>query len=284
MGMSQAFPFRAPYSGVVCFSFLCGLLLLWNVGGDAAPVWRELEAGLQFASFPPPRAENDAGIDILRIDPALFRFSLHSVSAEAPTPHALSVWAEREDLVMAINASMYLPDHTTSTGYLRYGAYVNNPKIHGKFGAFFVAEPDAPDLPRAAILDRECDPWEERLPRYMLVAQNYRLIDAAGKVLWLPGGAEHSIAAVGQDRQGHILFIHCRVPMAGEAFAAFLLALPLDVRSLMYVEGGSQASMFVRCPTFRRLWIGQSSMPFLSPPENGMALPNIIGVRRRSGE
>ena len=69
--------------------------------------------------------------------------------------------------------------------------------------------------------------------------------------------------------------------MTGEAFAAALLRLPLALRSLMYVEGGSQAAMLVRCSGLRRLWIGQSSMAFLHPPESGSALPNILGARRR---
>ena len=280
--MGKLFPLRAFFfPRLLHWACLCCVLLLWTVRGEAAPPWQELEAGLQFASFPPAGPENATSIDVLRIDPALFRFSLHSISAEGPEPHSLSVWAEQHDLVLAINASMYLPDHTTSTGYLRYGAHVNNPKVHSKFGAFFVAEPDTPDLPPAAILDRARDPWEERLPHYLLVAQNYRLIDTEGKALWLPGGPEHSIAAVGQDRQGHILFIHCRAPMTGEAFAVELLRMPIELRSLMYVEGGSQAAMLVRCPKLRRLWLGQSSITFLHLPEKGTALPNVLGVRRR---
>ena len=270
---------------ILCLFFsgamLCCLALLCAPRGAASPLWQELEAGLHFAAFASSQEESAASIDILRIDPELFSFSLHSAGAEGPASRPLSAWAEQEDLVLAINASMYLPDRVTSTGYLRYGAYVNNPRIHGKFGAFFVAGPDTPDLPQAAVLDRDSDPWTERLPRYKLVVQNYRLIDTEEKTLWLPGGPEHSIAAVGQDRQGHILFIHCRVPMTGEAFAAALLRAPLALRSLMYVEGGSQAAMLVRCPTLRRLWIGQSSMAFLHSPENGSALPNVLGVRRR---
>ncbi|MCL2122537.1 MAG: phosphodiester glycosidase family protein [Desulfovibrionaceae bacterium] len=284
MGMLQAYSFCALYFRVFLFSCLCCLLPAGALCSDADPVWQELEAGLQFASFASSQAESAANIDIVRIDPALFRFSLHSAGAEGPASHSLLGWAEQEDLVLAINASMYLPDRVTSTGYLRYGDHVNNPRIHNKFGAFFVAEPDMPDLPQAAILDRERDTWAEQLPRYMLVIQNYRLIDTDGKVLWLPGGAEHSIAAVGQDRQGHILFIHCRDPMTGEAFAAALLRMPLVLRSLMYVEGGSQAAMLVRCPKLRRLWIGQSSMLFLHPPENGNTLPNVLGVRRRAAK
>ena len=280
MGIFRFFPFRATACAACLLSFLCCLLPAGGLRGAAAPLWEELEAGLQFASLP-AQTENAASIDMLRIDPALFRFSLHSASAGDPAPHSLPAWAEREKLALAINASMYLPDFVTSTGYLRYGSHVNNPRIHNKFGAFFVAEPDTPDLPQAAILDRECDPWEKYLPRYRLVAQNYRLIDTNGRVLWLPGGPEHSIAAVGQDKQGHILFIHCRAPMTGEAFAAALLRMPLALRSLMYVEGGSQAAMLVSCPRLRRLWLGKSSVAFWSPPEGGGALPNILGARRR---
>ena len=278
MGILRVFSSNA----LSCRAFLFACLLMTGVArGDAAPGWQELEAGLQFASFVPSEADSAANVDILRIDPDFFRFSLHSVSAEGSAPHSLPGWAEHADLALAINASMYLPDHVTSTGYLRYGPHVNNPGIHSKFGAFFVAEPDVPDLPKAAILDRESDPWTERLPRYTLVIQNYRMIDTDGKSLWLPGGPEHSIAAVGQDKQGHILFIHCRAPMTGEAFAAALLRMPLALRSLMYVEGGSQAAMLVSCPKLRRFWIGQSSRSFLHPSENGAALPNVLGARRR---
>ena len=281
MSVLRFFSSRACFFRLILCSFLCFLPLAGALRSDAASLWQELETGLQFASFALSQEENAPRIDIIRVDPALFRFSLHSASAERLGPYSLSAWAEQEELVLAINASMYLPDRVTSTGYLRYGAHVNNPRIHSKFGAFFVAEPDTPELPSAAILDRERDPWEARLPRYMLVVQNYRLIDTEGKALWQPGGPEHSIAAVGQDRQGHILFIHCRAPMSGEAFASALLRAPIALRSLMYVEGGSQAAMLVRCPKLHRLWLGQSGLAFLDPPGNGSVLPNVLGARRR---
>ncbi|MEI3478052.1 MAG: hypothetical protein V8Q84_01855 [Bilophila sp.] len=60
---------------------------------------------------------------------------------------SLGEWARRKDLVAAINASMYLPDGVTSTGYLRAGDVINNGRIASLFGAFFVAGPDAGDLP-----------------------------------------------------------------------------------------------------------------------------------------
>jgi hypothetical protein len=244
--------------------------------------WREVEPGLQLGVFLNADGDDAVAIDALRIDPSFFLFSLHSAGEGKSPLRTLSEWAEQEDLALAINAGMYLPDRKTGTGYTRYGNYVNNPRIHSKFGAFFVARPDSPELAPAAVLDRERDPWKELLPRYGLIIQNYRLIDANGRALWLPGGPAHSIAAVGQDAEGKILFIHCRTPMTGQDFAASLLRLPLGLRSLMYVEGGFQAGMLVRSPNLQRLWSGYSVAGFLHLRESGGALlPNVLGARRR---
>ena len=198
------------------FLALCPLAL-YSPALSAESGWRELEPGLSFGDF---SSDNDIAIDALRLDPAFFNFSLHSAGEDGSPPRALSAWAEQENLAAAVNASMYLPDRATSTGYMRFGRYINNHRINGKFGAFFVATPDSPDLPQAAVLDRESDPWETLLPRYTLAIQNYRLIDGNGRVLWLPGGPAHSCAAVGQDTDGHILFIYCRTPLTGQEFAA----------------------------------------------------------------
>ena len=260
------------------FLALCPLAL-YSPALSAESGWRELEPGLSFGDF---SSDNDIAIDALRLDPAFFNFSLHSAGEDGSPPRALSAWAEQENLAAAVNASMYLPDRATSTGYMRFGRYINNPRINGKFGAFFVATPDSPDLPQAAVLDRESDPWETLLPRYTLAIQNYRLIDGNGRVLWLPGGPAHSCAAVGQDTDGHILFIHCRTPLTGQEVAAALLRLPLKLRALMYVEGGSQASMLVRSPGLRRLWVGSSGAYLPDLREYAEApLPNVLGMRRK---
>lgn len=81
---------------------------------------------------------------------------------------------------------MYLPDGVTSTGYLRTGETVNNGRVVSKFGAFFVAGPDSPDLPGADLLDRSTDDWENLLPHYTMVVQNYRMISSDRRLLWKP--------------------------------------------------------------------------------------------------
>lgn len=118
--------------------------------GTAAPAWTQLEPGLAFGEF--QLNDSEARLTALRIDPARFDFILCASSQDGRPARALSDWGEQYDLTAAINASMYLPDGSTSTGYMRQGGHVNNKRLVQRFGAFFVARPDSPNLPPAAIL------------------------------------------------------------------------------------------------------------------------------------
>ena len=241
--------------------------------------WRELEPGLSFREF----QIRDGGMEIaaLRIDPARFIFTLCASSLDGRPARTLREWGEQYDLTAAINASMYLPDGKTSTGYLRQGEHVNNRRMAERFGAFFVAGPDRPGLPDAAILNRDAHDWRELLPHYALVIQNYRMINNERNILWSPGGPMYSISAVAEDGTGHILFLHCREPVEAHAFAQHLLRLPLDVRTVMYVEGGGQAGLLVRSRSLRRELAGKPSSPFFVTGNLRAPLPNVLGVRAK---
>lgn len=252
-----------------------------RVGIDAqgGAQWLALEPGLDFGEF---RLQGgDFRLTALRIDPEKFDFELCASSADGKGPRTLDTWGEERDLVAAINASMYREDGTTSTGYMRGGGHVNNPRLVDRFGAFFVAGPDAADLPRAAIIDRDMPDWKERIGRYDLVIQNYRMINADRRILWSPGGPLYSISAVAQDGAGHILFLHSRAPVEAYAFAQQLLHLPLDVRTVMYVEGGAQAGLLVRSHSLRRDMGGLHAPSLLVTGNLKALLPNVLGVRRK---
>lgn len=246
------------------------------------PPWETLEKGLQLGLFP-ARFNKNAPFEVvvLRIDPALYDFTVETATAEG---HSLSLeeWAQRKDLVAAVNASMYLPDGVTSTGYLRAGEVVNNGRVVSRFGAFFVAGPDSADLPGANLLDRTTDDWKTLLGRYGMVVQNYRLIGADRRLLWKAGGPQHSISAVARDGDGFILFILCREPLTGVDFGTLLLALPLDVGPVMYTEGGSQAGLIVRTPVRQEVWMGRYLSEFWATGNRNAPLPNVIGVRRKA--
>ncbi len=267
------------------------ILLLLSLGGGwsraedpqsgvpSALSWREHKPGLDVGSA------GDDGLLILRIDPKLWRFSLHMASREGAAL-SLGDWAARRGLEAGINASMYLPDNKTSTGYMRGDGHVNNPHVGGRLGAFFAAEPaaDAPaGLPEAAIYERENPSLQSLLASYTVVVQNYRLIDGEGKILWNSGGPLHSIAAVAADTAGRILFILVAKPMPAADFAVLLQGCGLSLKAVMYVEGGAQAGIFLRehgpnAPV--TVWKGRQSL--LNIEGNPAApLPNIIGVSPR---
>ena len=252
-----------------------------KIGIDAqgAPQWLTLEPGLDFGEF---RLEGgDFRLTALRIDPAHFDFLLCASSADGKGPRALDAWGREKDLVAAINASMYREDGATSTGYMRGAGHVNNPRLVERFGAFFVAGPDSDGLPQAAIVDRDMPDWRERLDQYDLVLQNYRMINADRRILWSPGGPLYSISAVAQDGTGRILFLHSRAPVEAYAFAQQLLHLPLDVRTVMYVEGGAQAGLLVRAHSLRREMGGVHAPSLLVTGNLKALLPNVLGVRRK---
>lgn len=255
-----------------------------KVGIDAqgGAQWLALEPGLDFGEFRLEGAE--FRLTVLRIEPERFDFLLCASSADGKGPRALDTWGQERDLVAAINASMYLPDGATSTGYMRDAGHINNPRLVERFGAFFVARPDSDDLPPAAIVDRDAPDWKERIAHYDLVIQNYRMINADRRILWSPGGPIYSISAVAQDGAGRILFLHSRTPVEAYAFAQQLLHLPLDVRTVMYVEGGAQAGLLVRSHSLRRELGGVHAPSLLVTGNLKALLPNVLGVRRKNGD
>ncbi|MBD5416371.1 MAG: phosphodiester glycosidase family protein [Desulfovibrio sp.] len=252
-----------------------------GIDAEGGAQWLTLEPGLEFGEF---RLEGgDFRLTALRIDPEKFEFELCASSADGKGPRTLDAWGEERGLVAAINASMYREDGSTSTGYMRGAGHVNNGRLVDRFGAFFVAGPKTAGLPAAAIVDRDMPDWKERIGQYDLVIQNYRMINADRRILWSPGGPLYSISAVAQDGEGRILFLHSRAPVEAYAFAQQLLHLPLDVRTVMYVEGGAQAGLLVRSHSLRREMGGMHAPSLLVTGNLKAQLPNVLGVRRKDG-
>ncbi len=242
--------------------------------------WKHKLPGLDLAevelkTFPP---NTEGQLRIVRINPNFFQFCLHSIGKTKSYPKTLAQWAHEAKLVSAINASMYLPDGQTSTGYMRSGDYTNNPKRVSKFGAYFLAQPRNKKLISARIVERNHPQLEQLLKEYTMVIQNYRLISAKRNILWSKGGQKHSISAVGEDKKGNILFFHCAKPLDAHSFAEIILKLPLYIQTVMYVEGGVQAGMVLRVNEEEFFWGGRHPAEFFLG-NVGVALPNILGVK-----
>ena len=190
----------------------------------------------------------------------------------------LAELAEKENLVAATNAGMFQQDRLTSTGYLKNATHTNNAHIAANLGAFFVAGSGKERLPSARLIDRHEGDWQSEIARYDIVMQNYRMNAVGGEVLWKRRDRLHSMSVLSQDVQGRIYFIFCPDMVQGTDFAAALLALPLQLRTLMYLEGGSESALLVRTGGVAKV---ETGLP-LWGGGSGILLPNVLGLRRRA--
>lgn len=247
--------------------------------------WHTLEPGLDLAAFAAPlRAEiGDSLIRVLRIDPA--RFDLRLLSAAAPDQRArLSArqWCERNGLAAAINASMYQSDYRTAVSLMTTKAYTNNPRV-SRDKAVLAFDRLDDGVPPVQIIDRQLQDFDALRPRYGTLVQSIRMVSLSGENVWQPQPTRWSTAAIGIDRQGRTLFIHVRSPYSTHDLINVLLALPIDLRNAMYVEGGTEAQLFVTSGAQTYEFIGMYDNGFLDADTSAPAwpVPNVVGVARR---
>ena len=197
------------------------------------PKWQELEKGLYFWRFFSPQKSPVCNypIVILKIDPKFYSFKLLSASEHEDKPRTAGKWAEEFGLLAVINAGMYIEDHKTSTGYMKNFDHINNGHINPKFGAFMTFNPISSRVPGVQIVDRYHQDWKKLMKQYDTVIQNYRMISLKGENVWEQSKRIYSIACVGIDENGNVLFIHSRTPFSVHDFNHILIGLPLAIKT-----------------------------------------------------
>jgi hypothetical protein len=260
----------------------------FTVAEEPAPAaWRTEAPGLEVGELTAPVRSSigDSKVVVVRLDPARYEPKLLSAKLlgldRNPTAKE---WVERYGLVAAINASMYREDHKTSVAYMRDGDQVVNGRWT-KDNAVFAALPLDPALPAVRILDRSCEDVPALSTAYRTLVQNIRMLDCAGRNTWARQERRWSTACVGTDGAGRVLFIHCRSPYATQQLIEILRGLPLDLKRLMYVEGGPEASLYAKVDGRELVSrVGSFETGFLEHDENRAfwPIPNVIGFVRRS--
>ncbi len=253
--------------------------------GHAAPApeaaWTALEPGVELGVFPGPgSAPGDGKIWILRLDPGRFELRLVNASAGDAKPRTVRQWAIGAGAIAAINAGMYQTDGLTSVGLMQTRAHQNNPRRNARYKAILAFDPVRPELPAVRILDAACGELDAFPPAYGTLIQSIRMISCDRKNVWAPGPKRWSAAAIGVDGAGRALFIHARSPWPVHDLVDALLALPVDLRRAMYVEGGPEAQLFVRAGGRELERLGALEG---SEGDRGLAweIPNaVVAVRR----
>ncbi len=252
--------------------------------GDEDPerIWTVLRPGLEYAAL---QADMDPSpgkfeISILRIDPGFFHFKLLSASEKEDRRRTMKGWVDEFDLAAGINAGMFWKDQLTSAGFMKNRDHLNNSIVHQDYGAFFVFNPVSESLPPVDLIDRELNPdWKSRIQDYRTVVQNYRMISLDQENAWEQSAKKYSVAAIGMDMEGRVLFIFSRLPSSIHDLNEVLLRLPIDIRNCMFVEGGPVASMYVKTESLEQEWSGLHKNTFWSEVPGSMAqIPNVIGV------
>ena len=119
---------------------------------------------------------------------------------------------------------------------------------------------------------------------YKSAVQNLRLIKRPGTNQWGKQTREWSEAAVGEDSDGHLLFIYSRSPFSMHDLNQELLASGIGVVAAQHMEGGPEAQLYVRVGATESEMFGSFETLFKENDENSAAwpVPNVIGVRPRN--
>ncbi len=250
--------------------------------GPAAPGpgWRTLEPGLEVGLFDgPPGSPGDGKIAAVRIDPGIFELRLLNSSAPGQgAPLSARAWAEKAGASAVINASMYQEDYRTSVSLMRTRDHVNQRRL-SRDRALLAFDPLQDGLPAVRMVDRDCDDLATATQAYGTVIQSIRMVSCERKNVWAPSTRRSSVAAVGVDGKGNVLFLHARSAWPVHELVNALLALPLDLRQAMYVEGGPEAQLFARGggTELERLGAFEAG----AAASGGWPVPNVIAAVRR---
>jgi len=248
--------------------------------------WVKLEPGLELGIFPSPiKSElSDSLIRVLRIDPRRFEFRLLNASAPGNVrPLTAKQWSRYNNLVAAINASMYQTDHRTSVALMCTKTHTNNPRL-SKDKVILAFDRQSQNVPLAKIIDRQCEDLSIWRKNYGTLVQSIRMISCKNKNVWSQQPNKWSTAAIGTDSQGMVLFIHVRSPYSTHDLINILMEIPLKLSRAMYVEGGPEAQLYVRSGGKEYEFVGSYETGFNEDDSNTHAcsIPNVVGIARRN--
>jgi len=244
--------------------------------------WLKLAPGLDLGVFvgSEKTVRGDSKIRILRIDPQYYEFRLLNVSA-IKNQELLSAkdWARRYGLVAAINPSMYQENNSSSVSLQRFRGHVNHSRL-SKDRTLFAFDSLTPSVPKAQIIDRDCQDLQALDKEYGGMIQSIRMISCNRENVWEPQDKVWSATVIGSDEKGRILFIHVRTPFTMHGLVDMLLELPIGLQRAMYTEGGPEAQLYLDAGGHEFEFVGKYTDSEGNIGENGFAwpIPNVLGV------
>jgi hypothetical protein len=253
--------------------------------GADVPKWRELQAGLDYATFDLPatlldREASDGKVYIVRVDPLRAPLLVGMASALDGQSHTAAEWCRKNGWAVAINMGMYRLDRLKNVGYARFKKHVNNPRWVAKYKSALALD-SRPGHKAAVMMDLDGKGARASLAEFETVIQNLRLIQHPGKSAWSTASSRRwSEAAVAADGTGRILFVFSRAPLSMGEFTRWLLTLPIHMVAAMHVEGGPEASLSIHAGGVDLDLNGSYETGFNENEgeKSQWPIPNVLGV------
>jgi hypothetical protein len=220
-------------------------------------------------------AMGDGLLHVVRVDVSKAELRMGLALRDGGTRTA-GQWADKLHFAAVVNLGMFEKDGLTATGHVRDGQYVLTRRWNGYRSALAFGPSGA------EFFDLDAPGAQARAETFPSVAQSLRLLKAPGEDMWqkAPASKRWSEAAIGEDKDGRILFLFSRTPFSMHELNQKLLALPLGIVRAMHVEGGPEASLSVRGPSLKLDLAGSYETGFHEDDKNDRQwpLPNVLGV------
>ena len=270
------------------FTFLLSLVIVLIPQSVAAQGWKQISPGMDLQNITSKNHDTSgySHITLLRIDPELWELVFMGISQSGEkSGKTAKEWCRNYKLTAAINAGMYSDNYKTHVGYLRSKDHLNNNHVNNYQSVIAFDPKKGKVIPPFRIfdLDESGISMQSILNDYNSAIQNLRLIKKPGINLWRQQNIEWSEAAIGEDKEGRILFVYSRSPLSMHDLNQELLTSGIGIVAAQHLEGGFEAQFYLNQGDVEIDLFDSFDANSNEGKGNAEAwpIPNIIGIRPR---
>jgi uncharacterized protein YigE (DUF2233 family) len=264
---------------------------LWSAPSSAQTtvIWEPLAEGMAVTVWEPGRTCDDEVPPLIavRVDPERYRFAIyHYLDEKLPAPLTIKEWQRRTGASILLNAGLFRDDYSYMGLLLKDGRSLGS-KRHTQWQGLFVAEPTAPGLRKARVVDLAVEPWEMDKAAYRDAAQSLMLLDRQGKPRVRQTGKRAHQTIVAEDRDGFILLLKTTDVVALWELATCLRSGFPAIHQAMVMDGGASSDLLIEgaLPDGGQHGAAGSVQSFQDLVDGGgmrhIPLPAVIGVLPR---
>ena len=244
--------------------------------------WDRLADGLEVTVWTPGEAcAQVPPLYMMKIDPERFRFAVYHYRAEGlESPLTLGDWHQRTKALALFNAGLFMDDFSYLGLLYKDGKSLGG-KRHGLWQGLFIAEPLAPSLKKARVLDLKHDAFDDDKPAYQEAAQSLMLLDRRGTPRVRQSGKAAQQTVVAETREGRLLVIMSKGEVPLWELAVCLRDGLREISHAMAMDGGTSSDVLIGSELS-----GARTGAMWQPLVDGkglshVPLPTVIGVFTR---